>query len=99
MFGLGFSEILFLAVLALIVIGPKQLPEMARHLGRFLNELKRATDGLTNDIRSQTQIDFDLNSKRLRDHDDLLEKTPPEPPQPAAETPDSQTENKPEKPD
>ena len=60
MFGLGFSEILFLAVLALIVIGPKQLPEVARTLGRFLNDLKRSTDGLKEEFRSQIDIDFDL---------------------------------------
>lgn len=96
MFGLGLSEIIFLGVLALIVIGPKQLPELARHLGRFLNELKRATDGLTNDIRSQTQIDFDLKSKRLRDRDDLLEtKEDPSP----EEDPEIVSDDKPEKPD
>lgn len=43
MFNLGFSELLLLGVIALIFIGPKQLPELARTLGRLLNELKRAS--------------------------------------------------------
>jgi sec-independent protein translocase protein TatB len=43
MFNLGFSELLLLGVIALIFIGPKQLPEMARTVGRLLNELKRAS--------------------------------------------------------
>lgn len=39
-----------LAALALIVIGPKQLPEVARTLGRFLNEIKRVTSDVTKTI-------------------------------------------------
>lgn len=59
MFGLSFGEILFLGVLALIVVGPKQLPELARYLGRFLNEVKRSTEELTGDLKRQARADFD----------------------------------------
>ncbi len=41
---------LLLAAIALIVIGPKQLPEVARSIGRFLNELKRVTGDVTKTI-------------------------------------------------
>lgn len=47
MFNLGFSEILLLAVLALVLIGPKQLPDLARSVGRLLNEIKRAGGDMT----------------------------------------------------
>ncbi|MEN0057804.1 MAG: twin-arginine translocase TatA/TatE family subunit [Bdellovibrio sp.] len=57
MFGLGMSEIIFLAILALIVIGPKELPELARTLGRFLNELKRSTNVLSDELKQQVRID------------------------------------------
>lgn len=57
MFGLGMSELIFLAVLALIVIGPKELPELARTLGRFLNELKRSTDSMGDDLKQQMRLD------------------------------------------
>lgn len=62
MFGLGITEIIFLAVLALIVIGPKQLPELARTIGRFLNELKRSTESLKEDIK--IKVDLDLETRR-----------------------------------
>lgn len=51
MFGLGFSELMVLAVLGLILLGPEQLPEIAKTLGRFINELKRSTDGLTDEFK------------------------------------------------
>lgn len=66
MFGLGFSEIIFLAVLALIVIGPKQLPEVARTLGRFLNDLKRNTESLTEDIKSKVQVDLNIRRQEVQ---------------------------------
>ena len=46
MFGMGMSEILLVLALALIVIGPKRLPELARALGRGLAEFRRATDDI-----------------------------------------------------
>jgi sec-independent protein translocase protein TatB len=50
MFNLGFTEMLLLAAIALIVIGPKQLPDMARMLGRMINEFRRATSEFTSTI-------------------------------------------------
>jgi sec-independent protein translocase protein TatB len=67
MFGLGMSEIIFLAILALVVVGPKELPQLARTLGRFLNELKRSSNILTDEIKQQTRLDrFDLDSAMSR---------------------------------
>lgn len=63
MFGLSFGEILVLGVMALILIGPKQLPEVARNIGRFMNDLKRATEGLTADLKKQAKVEFDLNDR------------------------------------
>lgn len=63
MFGLSIFEIIFLAGLALVVIGPKELPQVARTLGRFLNDLKRTTSGFTEELKQQARIDrIDLNS-------------------------------------
>jgi sec-independent protein translocase protein TatB len=62
MFGLGMSELILLGVLALILIGPKQLPEVARTLGRFINDLKRSAEGLTDEIKKQATVDLDLDS-------------------------------------
>lgn len=52
MFGLGFTEILVIGVLALILLGPEQLPDLARKLGRFVNDLKRTTDGLKEEFKN-----------------------------------------------
>jgi TatA/E family protein of Tat protein translocase len=47
MFNLGFSELIIIGVLALILIGPRQLPEVAKVLGRMINEFKKATSDLS----------------------------------------------------
>lgn len=65
MFGLGMSEIIFLGILALIVIGPKELPELARTIGRFMNELKRSTNVLSDELKQQARIDlYDQQPKK-----------------------------------
>lgn len=47
MFNLGFAELIVLGIIALVFIGPKQLPEVAKVIGRLINEWKRATSDLT----------------------------------------------------
>lgn len=54
---------ILLGIIALVVIGPKELPVLARTLGRFMNELKRSTESLTDDIKQQTNLDIDIFSK------------------------------------
>jgi Tat protein translocase TatB subunit len=46
MLNLGFSEILFVVALAVVVVGPDRLPEMVRFLGRQYGKLRRASDEL-----------------------------------------------------
>src|SRR5277367_2326750 len=41
---MGFSETIFLFFLALIIFGPKKLPEIARQIGKYMNEFKRASN-------------------------------------------------------
>ena len=50
MFGMGFSELLVVFAVALIVVGPTKLPELARALGRGYAEFKRAMDEIKNTI-------------------------------------------------
>ncbi|MEI7973254.1 MAG: Sec-independent protein translocase protein TatB [Bdellovibrio sp.] len=54
MFNLGWTEILLIAVIALVFIGPKQLPDLARALGRFMSELRRSSNSLTAEFREVT---------------------------------------------
>lgn len=58
MFGIGFTEILVILVVALIVIGPEKLPEIAKVLGKAYNEFKSATDEIRSsvqEIKSETE--------------------------------------------
>jgi len=45
------QDIIVIAVVALIVVGPKKLPEMARTLGRAFTEFKKATEGITDELK------------------------------------------------
>lgn len=56
MFGLGFTELLVLAVIGLIVIGPKQLPDLMKTLARFVRELSQAREEWMNTVRQDDQI-------------------------------------------
>jgi sec-independent protein translocase protein TatB len=50
----GFSgEMIFLFFLALILFGPKKLPEIARQIGRFMNEFRRASNEFRSQIESE----------------------------------------------
>ena len=53
MFGLGFGEIVIIAILALLLLGPDRLPEAAKTLGKTLQDLKKATDGLKGQLQSE----------------------------------------------
>lgn len=50
---LGMPEMLFIGLLALLIFGPKKLPEIGRQLGRGINEFKRASSGLTEQLKEE----------------------------------------------
>jgi len=55
MFGIGMPELLLILAVALIVLGPKKLPELARALGKGLSEFRRATDEIKDEFRQMEQ--------------------------------------------
>jgi Tat protein translocase TatB subunit len=56
MFGLGMPEILLILAIALIVIGPQKLPELAKTLGRAMGEFKRSAQDFKRSIDMETTL-------------------------------------------
>jgi sec-independent protein translocase protein TatB len=57
MFDIGFSELLVIAVVALIVIGPERLPKVARTLGHLFGRMQRYVNDVKADISREMELD------------------------------------------
>ena len=57
MFDIGFSELMVIGVVALIVIGPERLPKVARTLGHLLGRAQRYVNDVKSDINREIQLD------------------------------------------
>ena len=98
MFGIGMPEMLLLLAIALIVIGPKKLPDLAKSLGRALGEFKKATSDLKQSLEIDSELKdvknaFDDLNKDIKTSidshapsaDQTAEEQPPQDPQPPPE--------------
>jgi len=74
MFGIGMPELLLILALALIVLGPKKLPELARALGKGMAEFRRATDELKDELRQMEHEIEDASAGSTNKDDSPLEK-------------------------
>jgi TatA/E family protein of Tat protein translocase len=58
MFGsIGMPELVIIFVIALIIFGPRKLPELGRSLGRSINEFKRASNELRNTLEDEVRFE------------------------------------------
>lgn len=96
--GLGFSEIILIFLVALVVFGPRKLPEIGKMLGKALNEFKKASDELKSTIEREVRVEDQKSlapappaTDTVARHEpaaaEMLTPTPVEPAATAAETP------------
>ncbi|MGD8549811.1 MAG: Sec-independent protein translocase protein TatB [Desulfobacterales bacterium] len=76
MFGIGMPEMLLILAIALIVIGPKKLPDLAKSLGRAFAEFRRATSELKDSLEIEDELKevkstFDDMGKGIKEAVDL----------------------------
>jgi Tat protein translocase TatB subunit len=62
MFGIGFGEMVIIAVILLLAVGPKQLPALMKTVGKGMREMRKASD----ELRKTSGIDALLNDEDLR---------------------------------
>lgn len=65
MFGIGSTELLVIMVVALIVLGPKNLPNIARTLGKAMGEFRRVSTDFQRTLN--TEIDLDDHERRKKE--------------------------------
>ena len=63
MFGIGSSEILIVLLIALLVLGPNELPRVARSLARALRTVQRATDDIRHTVTAELALDAEEEEK------------------------------------
>jgi sec-independent protein translocase protein TatB len=91
MFGLSFGEIVIIAVIALLLLGPDRLPDAAKTLGKGLREIRKATDDLKDQVEQEIYSDVKKPARPA-----LVPPVPAQPvPGPAGPPPAATAENVP----
>ena len=63
---LGFGEILIILILALVIFGPRRLPEMGRTIGKSMRDLRRATSEIKTELESDIEPPAETAEQRRR---------------------------------
>ena len=86
MFNLGFGEMLLLAAIALVFLGPKELPQLARILGKTLRELRNAMNDVSSSM-TKNIVQEVTKTEALEKAQDQSEKSDESRPFPGSEDP------------
>jgi len=71
MFDFSFGELALLAIIALLVVGPERLPELARKAGRWYGALRRTVDNARSEVEQQLLLDeLRQEARKLREYAD-----------------------------
>ena len=85
MFGtLGMPELIVIFVIALLVFGPRKLPELGRSLGRGIAEFKKATNDLHSTLENEVRLDDERSARDASTGSVPASTTPPADPAPTA---------------
>jgi TatA/E family protein of Tat protein translocase len=80
MFGpIGMPELIVIMVIALIIFGPRKLPELGRSLGRSLNEFKRASNELKHTLDEEIRVEEQRTAEQQRPEQTQAQSTVDEP--------------------
>lgn len=82
MFDIGFQELIMIAVVALVVVGPKRLPELAKTAGKVFADLKRSFDGVKAQVNAEMkEVEKEAKEKEAKGHKENVPPGQPAPPE------------------
>lgn len=93
MFGIGTTELVVILIVALLVLGPKKLPEIARSLGKTLGEFRRVTTDVKRTIEMEADQEEEIRAKK-RIKQEMAKKASKESPSPEQDEKDPYPEEK-----